>query len=112
MPKSNMKEELRAVAADYGHTTDQAAGAGTRTVDVDYTLAALRSENARLKSQAELNERTHASNEQTHKRNSEHNRKEIVRLQTELLASQDKVQALQNMLLSLREIVNRPLPKE
>lgn len=81
-------------------------GAAPKTVDVEYALSALRSENAHLKGCAKTNADRHAQNEETHRKNLESWKKESLRLQTELLASQERVFELQGKLLSLREIIN------
>jgi predicted nuclease with TOPRIM domain len=73
-----------------------------RMMDAEHALAVLRSENDRLKRNAE----TAARNEEIHKKNYESLRRETLKLQEQLLAAQERVYELQDKLLSLREIVN------
>jgi predicted RNase H-like nuclease (RuvC/YqgF family) len=87
-------------------------GPETETVDVKYALSALRSENARLKEQAESNARTHERNQEMNQKNYEGWRRENLRLQTELLASQERVYELQDKLLAVRKTIDQPWTKE
>jgi formylmethanofuran dehydrogenase subunit E len=67
------------------------------TIDVEYALAALRSENTRLKETARADAEKAALNEKIHKKNSDDSRRENLRLQEQLLASQEKVYELQQI---------------
>jgi hypothetical protein len=75
-------------------------------IDVEHTLAVLRSENARLRDHVAADAKTAAQKEEDHKRDIANWRKENLRLQEQLLAAQERVYELQGKLLSLREIVN------
>jgi hypothetical protein len=70
-------------------------GSASKTVDVEYALAVLRSEHDRLKDCAKTNEERHAQNQEINRKNYEGWRQENLRLQSELLASQEKVFELQ-----------------
>jgi hypothetical protein len=59
----NLVEVNRLIRAEHDRSTV--------TIDVEYALAALRSENARLKETARADAETAARNEETHKKNNE-----------------------------------------
>ena len=85
---------------------DPDADAVGKTIDAEYALSVLRSENARLKEAAKAKAETEARNEETRQKNRVHGIKETLRLQEELLAAQDRICELQGKLLALRAIVN------
>jgi hypothetical protein len=86
--------------------TEQTKPEEPKTVDVEYALSALRSENARLREAAKVNAAREAQNREISQKNREHTQNRILELQDQLLASQDKVCDLQKRLLTVRALVN------
>ena len=96
-------DEPDSVAANRLIRGEPSTGTVTKTIDAEYALSALRSENSTLRAQVQKNAEIAEHNKATHQKDYASWRQENLRLQTELLASQDRVFELQDKLLALRQ---------
>jgi predicted nucleic acid-binding Zn-ribbon protein len=76
------------------------------TVDIEYALAALRSENVRLRETIKTNAERAAQAEETYQKNRAILTRENLRLGAELLTAHERIAELQNKLLDLQRILN------
>jgi hypothetical protein len=91
---------------------DPAPGTPSKTVDVEYALSVLRSENARLREAAKTNAEKQAASLRASQIDHDHTRRELHKVHTQLFESQQRVYALEKQLLAVRAAVNEQLMKE